>query len=83
MITGAPSSGKTTLVDNFSLMGLKCVPDIARYELKSLLGTSVSGESVQAKIVEKYIEITAHLNPNELVIFDYGMPDKIVFQNFM
>jgi predicted ATPase len=85
VITGAPSSGKTTLIKSLALTGYKTVPDIARSTIEKYGSGDcpISDKYIQTEIVERLIEVSRALNPGELVIFDYGMPDNLVFHELL
>lgn len=82
VITGAPSSGKTTLIHRLEKLGYKICNDIAREVIKEHLANSDKNDEFfkQTKIVERFLLKQSDFFPDELVIFDYGMPDNIVFQ---
>lgn len=90
VITGAPSSGKTTLINRLSDMGYHTVPEVARNFIKLIANcTHQSLEEVrqdilqlQRKILTLMLERERHLPIDELIFFDRGTPDSIAYFRF-
>ena len=82
VITGAPSSGKTSLIRALEKEGFPVVEDIARRVHEANLGSSCpsSEQALQLEIFEQYKQQVASVKQNQLVLFDYGVPDHVVFQ---
>lgn len=86
IITGAPSSGKTTIINALSVKGYQTAPEIARAYLEQILkkdpdffinhrGTKV----IQDKILELKMIREKQLAPDELIFFDRGIPDSLAY----
>lgn len=84
VISGAPSSGKTSVIIALEKDGFKVVHDIARLVLQENLksNSNLTAEEIQYQIHTKTKAIVKSCNPEELILFDYGLPDNIVFQKF-
>jgi predicted ATPase len=82
VITGPPSSGKSTLIKKLSEMGYEVLDDVAREIIQEMSVTSdlVDEKKKQLLIVDRLIEKYCSLPKDQLVILDYGMPDNLVFQ---
>ena len=85
VITGAPSSGKSTLIEKLSKMGYRVLNDVAREIFLEMKANSVKidEKKKQILIVERLIEKYCTISTSELVFLDYGMPDNIVFQTML
>lgn len=86
VITGAPSSGKTTLINALADLGYKTTPEIAREYIETLLGQNHSLADIQKNINALQRTILAialkrerHLNKNELIFFDRGTADSLAY----
>ena len=86
VITGAPSSGKTTIISKLSEMGYYTVPEAARVlidkEMKKgkTLGEIRKNEiKFQRKVLKLKIQIEKKTPKNKIVFFDRGIPDNIAF----
>jgi uncharacterized protein (TIGR00730 family) len=86
VITGAPSSGKSTLVDQLAEKGYLTAPEAAREyyeqemangreieEIRSDMATCVEG------ILGRMLEIERGLDPDEAIFLDRGIPDVMAF----
>lgn len=86
VITGAPSSGKTTIINALSVLGYQTAPEIARNYLGYLLNQnpheyeSLRSEiTVQSKIIELKLKRERQLCPEDLIFFDRGVPDSLAY----
>lgn len=86
VITGAPSSGKTTIINALSVLGYQTAPEIARNYLGYLLNhnpheyESLRSEvTVQSKIIELKLKREQQLCPEDLIFFDRGVPDSLAY----
>jgi len=81
-ISGAPSSGKTSVINNLEKMGYEVVNDKAREVLEEARKLSPERDfaAIQLEIVERMESEMRNVNPDKLTLFDYGMPDNIAFQ---
>ncbi|MCC5792102.1 MAG: ATP-binding protein [Legionellaceae bacterium] len=89
MITGAPSSGKTTLINALSIEGYRTEPEVARAYILYLLA---KGEPVRAhnrgevalqkEILHLKLKREIQLPKEELIFFDRGMPDSLAYYRY-
>jgi predicted ATPase len=89
VITGAPSSGKTTLINELAKQGYLIAPEIARAYIEQLLTSKHSMEEIQLHNTQLQRGILAlalkrerHFNPQQLIFFDRGTPDSIGYFNY-
>ena len=82
VITGSPSSGKSTLIEKLSKMGYEVLNDVAREIIQEMKQNSdpIDEKKKQLLIVERLLQKYCSISRNELVFLDYGMPDNLVFQ---
>jgi predicted ATPase len=82
VITGVPSSGKTTLINQLSEAGYSTLPDPARvvYERYADAEKMPPDVTLQTEIVEFLARSYREMDPDELFFLDYGMPDNVVYQ---
>jgi predicted ATPase len=88
VISGAPSSGKTTLINRLSEKGYKTNPDISRQVIEKYLSQGYAldqiysdNEKLQKEILLEMFKSINSLALDELVFFDYSFPDNIPFLN--
>ncbi len=86
VITGAPCSGKTAVIDYLARHGFETVPEAARAYIDNQLASGLTIGRLKADIdsFEKAIlarkqETEANLDPARLVFLDRGMPDSIAY----
>ncbi|NIO44423.1 MAG: AAA family ATPase [Candidatus Aenigmarchaeota archaeon] len=86
VITGAPSSGKTTIVSRLSKMGYHTLFEAARLliekeisEGKSLEEIRINEIEFQRKILELKIELESKLPKDKIVFLDRAIPDTIAY----
>jgi len=86
VITGAPSSGKTSVIDELSRRGYKTEPEIARELIEECLKHGEKLEEVRAKSLWLQNEILRlKLNreraqdPQSLIFLDRGVPDSLTY----
>lgn len=82
VITGGPSSGKTTLLDTLSNAGHITVPEAARVLIDREIQNGLTiaeirkhEEVFQRKVLELKVELEENLNAESLIFFDRGIPD--------
>jgi predicted ATPase len=86
VVTGAPSSGKTTLIKLMAERGLTTVPEPARQYMESLLAEGKTIDEVeenlvtlQLGIIDHFLKVQSEL-PEKMVLFlDGGFPDSITY----
>ena len=83
VITGSPSSGKSTLIGQLSKMGYRVINDVAREIIIEMKQNSkpIDEKTKQLLIVERLLQKYCSIPRNKLVFLDYGMPDNLVFQS--
>lgn len=86
IITGGPSSGKTTTLNGIASLGYKTVPELARVYIDEEMSKGRTVQEIrsselefQEKVLGMKNEIEYRLNPNELIFFDRGIWDSIPY----
>lgn len=88
VITGAPSSGKTTLINRLANMGYQIAPEVARNYIRQLLAHNHNHSlvevkqdilSLQRKILAIMLERERQLPIDEIIFFDRGTPDSAAY----
>lgn len=86
VITGAPCSGKTTLIDLFVGLGYETASETAReyFEKEMAKGRTSQeirdrGAQTQFGIFELQRELENGLLPQEVIFLDRGLPDSLTF----
>lgn len=87
VITGAPSSGKTTLINRLQALGYQISPEVAREYIQTLLDNHIGTiadirknvVALQRKILSIELRRERCLDPKSLIIFDRGIPDSIAY----
>ena len=86
VITGAPASGKTTLLKSLEELGYRVVHEVARAVIEGDLASGRSlGEikrevaSFERRILDVKVATEATLPRDQVIIFDRGIPDSIAY----
>jgi len=86
VITGGPSSGKTSIINRLSELGYKIVPEAAEKYIKEeqVKGKKVrdirtNEEDFTRVIFYKKIEAENELSSNQLTFLDRGLPDTVAY----
>ena len=86
VITGAPSSGKTTLLKELEAQGYRVVHEVARafIEMQMAQGRALEKiradkESFENRVLHTKMAIEARLPKNQVIIFDRAIPDSIPY----
>lgn len=86
VITGAPSSGKTTLINRLKTLGYQISNEVAREYINTLLNDHHTINDIQKNVLalqRKILSIELQrercLNPDAEIIFDRGVPDSIAY----
>lgn len=86
VITGGPSTGKTTLLDELEKHGFTVVPEAARTLIDKAIQSGQTVESLrkdeqkfQEDVALLKAEIEQNLDPNTPTFFDRGMQDTIAY----
>jgi predicted ATPase len=89
VITGGPSSGKTTLLEGLAELGYQTYPEAARLFIDDSLAKGISVEELrsdeklfQEKIARMKQGLENSLSPNETVFFDRGMQDTLAYLQY-
>jgi predicted ATPase len=86
VITGSPSSGKTSVLKALEGDGIKVCPDVARTLIEARLAEGASATdargdlpSFRMAVFEAMTQDAIRTSHDELVLFDYGLPDNVAF----
>lgn len=86
VITGAPSCGKTTLINLLAEKGLKTVPEVARQYLEGELGQGRTIEEIrqdcaglQRRIKELQQQVEAGLGVTDSIFLDGAVPSSLAW----
>ena len=90
VITGAPSCGKTTLIDQLADKGFQTVPETAHLyiEREMALGRKINEilknrVDLQGILIEMQIGIEHELQVNEVIFLDRALPDSLAFNRYV
>jgi len=86
VITGAPCSGKTTVIRRLEQMGYRVVHEVARSIIDLEMARGLTLEQIRSDpdrfergILERKLAIESDLPEDEEIFFDRGMPDSIAY----
>ena len=86
VVTGAPSSGKTTLVRELEKLGYRVVHEVARGYIEKQIAQGrtlnemrADAKSFENAILNAKIAIEAELPEDEVIILDRAIPDSIPY----
>ncbi len=86
IITGAPCSGKTSVINEIERRGIRVVHEVARAYIDRQLGIGLGLDQIKADrlqferhILHTKIRIEDSLTKTEPVFFDRGVPDSIAY----
>ncbi len=90
VITGAFSSGKTTVIQGLTAAGYKTIPEVARMIIDESVAQGKTIEEIRAdqaafqrRITEIKLEIEASLPLDEVIFLDRAVPDSIAYYRLM
>jgi predicted ATPase len=90
VLTGAPASGKTTLLRELETRGYPVVEDSARALLLEDIASGVPRAalrqdylSLQRRVLERTLSLAKRLDPGQPAFFDYGFADSLAFLKAM
>ncbi len=90
VITGAPCSGKTTLIDQLADKGFRTVPETAHLYIERKLASGrklneilKNRVDVQGILIEMQLEIERELQANEVTFLDRALPDSLAFNRYV
>jgi predicted ATPase len=88
VITGGPSSGKTTLIDALSKLGYKTHPEAARQVIDRARASGQTVEQLRAderafqeQVFETMLQRERQLSRQDILIFDRGLGDSLAYLN--
>jgi predicted ATPase len=86
VITGAPCSGKSSVISNLELRGYPVVHEVARAYINELLRFGKSIQEItmdklafERTILYRKLAIEAALSENEIIFLDRALPDSIAY----
>lgn len=86
VITGAPCSGKTAVIEMLARRGYRTVPEIARSYIDSRLAQGATLDAIKADalafeghILLEKVRIERRLPADQLVFMDRAVPDSIAY----
>jgi predicted ATPase len=86
VVTGAPCSGKTTLVQALQNRGYRIIPEAAREVIReriahgsSLRQITANAAKFERMILERKQAVEKSLPTDQTIIFDRGIPDSIAY----
>ncbi len=89
VITGAPSSGKTTLINQLAAAGYVIAPEVAREYIEKLLANNYTLEDLhhynrqlQRGILANVLKRERRLQRNQLIFFDRGATDSLGYFHY-
>jgi predicted ATPase len=89
VITGGPSSGKSTTIKLLKDLGYTTTHEVARHyiDLQRINGRSVdeiraNQRQFQHKVLNLQIDLERRLDPQELIFLDRGLPDELAYYQF-
>jgi predicted ATPase len=89
VITGASSSGKSTLVDQLASQGHQTFPEVGReyFERELAKGRTIDKirkdrAAMTRQIYAMWLEFNEGLVPTDLIFLDRGLPDALSFYRF-
>lgn len=81
VITGPPSSGKTSLIDHLNQLGYSTISDPARTIALKDPSCRNKPKLFQEKVNSLSIRQHEEADPNSRIFLDYGLPDNLVYQH--
>lgn len=86
VITGAPCSGKTTVINRLEQMGYAVVHEVARTYIDAELAKGKTLEDIKADewaferhILMTKVELESRLKRKDIIFFDRAVPDSIAY----
>ena len=90
VVTGGPSTGKTTVINLLAKRGYKTTIEEARHYLSIEQSQGISPEVArennrvfQGNILTLPIQLEASLNPAEIVFLDRALPDELAYYTYL
>jgi len=89
VITGGPSSGKSTVIRLLKDQGYETTVELARHyiDLQRMNGRSTeeiraNQRQFQHKVLNLQIDLERRLDPQELIFLDRGLPDELAYYQY-
>lgn len=89
VITGGPSSGKSTVIELLKDDGYTTTHEVARHfiDLQRINGRSTeeiraNQRQFQHKVLNLQIQLERRLDPQEMIFLDRGMPDELAYYEY-
>ena len=89
VITGASSSGKTTLIDQLADIGFQTVPEVGRqyFERELAKGRTIDEiredrATLTCQVYDMWVELESGLRASEVTFLDRALPDSLAFYRF-
>lgn len=89
VITGASSSGKTTLIDQLADIGFQTVPEVGRqyFERELAKGRTIDEiredrAALTCQVYDLWVKLNGRLQAAEINFLDRGLPDALAFYRF-
>lgn len=89
VITGGPSSGKSTVIRLLKDLGYQTTIELARHyiDLQRINGRSTeeiraNQRQFQHKVLNLQINLERRLDPQELIFLDRGLPDELAYYQY-
>ena len=89
VITGGPSSGKSTVIQQLKDLGYATTREMARHyiDLQRINGRSIdevraNQRQFQHKILNLQIDLERRLDPQEMIFLDRGLPDELAYYEY-
>jgi predicted ATPase len=89
VITGASSSGKTTLIDQLAAKGFQTVPEVGRQYFDRELAKGRTIDEIRedratltCQLYDMWVKLLSGLRANEVLFLDRGLPDSLAFYRF-
>ncbi len=86
VVTGAPSSGKTSLVNEIAARGFQVIPEQSRLLIDRARTKGKTAEQVrsdvkefQKKIMNMKLEIERNMTKDRIIFFDTGIPTNMTY----
>lgn len=90
VITGGPSTGKTTVINLLTKRGYKTTIEHARHYIDTMKVEGITVEEIRANkrkfqlgVLDMQIEQEAELSPDETVFLDRAIPDAMAYYQFL
>lgn len=88
MISGGPSSGKTTLINELAARGYKTAGEAARFLIEQKIGEGKSVEDIQntnefqKEVLDLQLRNEKNAPKDKIVFFDRAIPDGLAYCQF-